>query len=86
MLIPIRCFTCGSVTGDKWTPFVEAVLEQKNKSTEVSSSDLDIEYININDDGKIEKSIEGKVLDDFGIHRYCCRRMFLGNVHLISYI
>tara|TARA_B100000700_G_scaffold169118_1_gene186758 strand:- start:880 stop:1140 length:261 start_codon:yes stop_codon:yes gene_type:complete len=86
MLIPIRCFTCGSVTGDKWTPFVEAVLEQKNKSTEASSSDLDIEYININDDGKIEKSIEGKVLDDFGIHRYCCRRMFLGNVHLISYI
>ena len=57
MLIPIRCFTCGSVTGDKWTPFVEAVLEQKNKSTEASSSDLDIEYININDDGKIEKSI-----------------------------
>ena len=48
MLIPIRCFTCGSVTGDKWTPFVEAVLEQKNKSTEASSSDLDIEYININ--------------------------------------
>ena len=86
MLIPIRCFTCGSVTGDKWTPFVEDVLEQKNKSTEASSSDLDIEYININDDGKIEKSIEGKVLDDFGIHRYCCRRMFLGNVHLISYI
>ena len=86
MLIPIRCFTCGSVTGDKWTPFVEAVLEQKNKSTEASSSDLDIEYININDDGKIEKSIEGKGLDDFGIHRYCCRRMFLGNVHLISYI
>ena len=86
MLIPIRCFTCGSVTGDKWTPFVEAVLEQKNKSTEASSSDLDIEYININDDGKIEKSIEGKVLDDFGIHRYCSRRMFLGNVHLISYI
>lgn len=21
MLIPVRCFTCGSVTGDKWGPF-----------------------------------------------------------------
>ncbi len=86
MLIPIRCFTCGSVTGDKWTPFVETVMERKNQSTENVSSNLDIEYINISDDGSIKKSIEGKVLDDFGIHKYCCRRMFLGNVHLIPYI
>ena len=86
MLIPIRCFTCGSVTGDKWTPFVETVMERKNQSTENVCSNLDIEYINISDDGSIKKSIEGKVLDDFGIHKYCCRRMFLGNVHLIPYI
>ena len=86
MLIPIRCFTCGSVTGDKWSAFVENVIEEKNKSDENVSSKLDIEYINISEDGSIKKSIEGKVLDDFGIHRYCCRRMFLGNVHLISYI
>ena len=37
-------------------------------------------------DGSIEKSIEGEMLDDLEIHKYCCRRMFLGNVHLISYI
>ena len=86
MIIPVRCFTCGNVTGDKWTAFVDTVIEKKNKSSENVSSKLDIEYINIDDDGKIEKSIEGKVLDDFGIHKYCCRRMFLGNVHLISYI
>lgn len=86
MIIPVRCFTCGNVTGDKWTAFVDTVIEKKNKSSENVSSKLDIEYINIDDDGKIEKSIEGKVLDEFGIHKYCCRRMFLGNVHLISYI
>jgi len=86
MIIPIRCFTCGSVTGDKWTAFVETVMERKNKSTENVSSTLDVEYIKIDDKGKIEKSIEGKVLDEFNIHKYCCRRMFLGNVHLISYI
>ena len=37
-------------------------------------------------DGSIKKSIEGEVLDELGVHKYCCRRMFLGNVHLISYI
>ena len=48
---------------------------------------IEIEFaINLNDDGTIEKTIEGKVLDDLNLHRYCCRRMFLGNVHLISYI
>ena len=26
----------------------------------------------------------GKVLDDLGIDRYCCRRMFLANVDLID--
>ena len=86
MLIPIRCFTCGNVTGDKWDPFVKTVLEKKNQSRENVSSKLDIEYIDIDDEGKIKKSIEGEVLDNFGIHKYCCRRMFLGNVHLISYI
>jgi len=34
----------------------------------------------------VQKSIEGEVLDELKMHKYCCRRMFLGNVHLISYI
>ena len=33
MIIPIRCFTCGTVTGDKWTPFVKEIMESKNKSS-----------------------------------------------------
>lgn len=28
----------------------------------------------------------GKVLDDLGVKRYCCRRMFLSHVDLISEI
>ena len=86
MIIPIRCFTCGNVIGDKWIPFIRECTNRKNISSENVNSELDIEYINLNDDGTIEKTIEGKVLDDLNLHRYCCRRMFLGNVHLISYI
>ena len=86
MIIPIRCFTCGNVIGDKWEPFVNEIMEKKNKSSEKNNSELDIQYINISKDGTIEKSIEGKAMDDLNLHKYCCRRMFLGNVHLISYI
>ena len=86
MIIPIRCFTCGNVTGDKWSPFVKILIEKKNISKEKVESDLDIEYVKITEDGSIKKSIEGEALDELGLHRYCCRRIFLGNVHLISYI
>ena len=53
MLIPIRCFTCGSVTGDKWNVFCDRVKEKKKKSSEMVESSLDIEYINMDDDKKI---------------------------------
>ncbi len=86
MIIPVRCFTCGNVIADKWTPFVKLVMEKKNESTENVDSELDIQYINITEDGSIKKSIEGEALDELKMHKYCCRRMFLGNVHLISYI
>ena len=86
MIIPVKCFTCGYLVSDKWMSFISETTERKNLSKENVSSDLDIEYIKITEDGSIKKSIEGEVLDELGVHKYCCRRMFLGNVHLISYI
>jgi len=86
MIIPIRCFTCNKVIGDKWEPFVEMITEKKKVSTDQVNNELDIEYIKVTDDGSIQKSIEGQSLDELNLHRYCCRRMFLGHVHLISSI
>jgi DNA-directed RNA polymerase subunit N (RpoN/RPB10) len=34
----------------------------------------------------IDKTKEGKILDDLGIENYCCRRMFLSNIDLIETI
>ena len=76
MIIPVRCFTCGNVIADKWTPFVKLVMEKKNESTENVDSELDIQYINITEDGSIQKSIEGEVLDELKMHKYCCRLIF----------
>ena len=30
MIIPVRCFTCGAVVGDKWEDFAKAVEEGEN--------------------------------------------------------
>ena len=83
MLIPVRCFTCGKTVSDKWIPFIKGVNEKKDSNITNDVKDLDIEYINLENPNK---SIEGEVMDELGLHRYCCRRMILGNVHLITNI
>ncbi len=57
LMIPIRCFTCGALIGDKWEEFKQRVEKGENP---------------------------GKVLDDLGIKRYCCRRMLLSHVELLD--
>jgi DNA-directed RNA polymerase subunit N (RpoN/RPB10) len=83
MLIPIRCFTCNNILADKWDPFIIMTNMEKNKNDKMSDNKLDVKYI---DFSKAEKSIEGKVLDELGLHKYCCRTVMLTNPHLISYI
>ena len=86
MIIPVRCFTCNNMIGDKWAPYIRMVQSEKEKNKDNVDDTMDIQYINIEDGDKVEKSIEGHVLDTLGLHKYCCRRIILGNVHLISYI
>ena len=31
MIIPVRCFTCGKVTGDKWENYVEKLQQGKTE-------------------------------------------------------
>jgi DNA-directed RNA polymerase subunit N (RpoN/RPB10) len=83
MIIPIRCFTCGNVLGDKWIPYITTVQEEKNKVGQQLNGDIDTTFLNLQNP---EKSIEGKVLDEMGLKKYCCRRHMISNVHLISYI
>ncbi|MCK4223110.1 DNA-directed RNA polymerase subunit N, partial [Candidatus Bathyarchaeota archaeon] len=57
MIVPVRCFTCGKVIGDKWEEFANRVKEGEDA---------------------------GRVLDDLGLTRYCCRRMLLSHVEIID--
>lgn len=59
MMVPVRCFTCGAVVGDKWEEFSRRVKNGENA---------------------------GKVLDELGVKRYCCRRMLLSHVDVIDEI
>ena len=82
MIIPVRCFTCGHVLADKWIPYITTVQEEKNKLEE-SPDEPTVTYIDLKNP---KKSVEGAILDEMGVHKYCCRRMMISNTHLISSI
>ncbi len=56
MLIPVRCFTCGTLIADRYHLYLNRVKMGEKPS---------------------------KVLDDMGVRRYCCRRMFVSSVETI---
>jgi len=68
MIIPVRCFTCGKVIGDIYEQFKQRYEEYK-KTVDV---------------GEKPKETPKEILDDLGLDRYCCRRMILSHVDLIS--
>lgn len=84
MLIPVRCFTCGEILGDKWQPFIILCNKEKNGNKQDINNELDVQTINL--ETSVQKSVEAKVLDKMNLKKMCCRRMMLTTVPLISYI
>ena len=84
MIIPVLCYTCNKHIGHLWEPYIELINNKKNNSTDKESK-IDLEYLDITSNN-IKKSIEGEVLDELGLTRYCCRRMMISNVHIITKI
>ena len=76
MLIPIKCFTCGKVIGDKYMYYKEQVRKRKGEDI---ISEEDIQYL---DETKIGKTVEGEVLDELKMTDMCCRRHFLTHVDI----
>jgi len=75
MLIPVKCFTCGKVIANKYPIYLDLVSKQKKEKDKDTIQYLDSE--------KIEKTIEGKVLDDLGLVDVCCRRHMLTHVDIL---
>ena len=70
MIIPIRCFSCNKVIGDKYAVYLAL---NNNIESDLNLTTIDTNLIN---SGSVEKSEQGKILDNLGIKRYCCRRCF----------
>ena len=56
--------------------------KKKNKLDE-GPDEPTVTYIDLKNP---KKPVEGAILDEMGVHKYCCRRMMISNTHLISSI
>ena len=76
MIIPVKCFTCGKVLGNKYLYFKRKVREEKlSKGIDVE----DVIYLTLDN---IKKTPEGRCLDELGLNKICCRRHMLTHVDI----
>ena len=76
MIIPVKCFTCGKVLGDKYLYYIKEVRQKK------IAKGMEIENVVYVTRDNIEKTVEGHVLDELGLNKICCRRHMLTHVDL----
>jgi len=76
MLIPVKCFTCGKVIGNKYQYYMREIVKRKEQMGEVPQ---EIQYL---DDKSIDKTIEGVLLDELKLKDMCCRRHLLTHVNI----
>lgn len=76
MIIPVKCFTCGTVIADKYRYYLEEVRKRK------LARDMDVDKVVYLTKEFSEKTPEGEVLDDLKLNKMCCRRHMLTHVDI----
>jgi DNA-directed RNA polymerase I, II, and III subunit RPABC5 len=76
MIIPVKCFTCGKVIGDKYRYYLSEVKKMK---IEKDMTNDKVIYLT---QEFADKTPEGFVLDNLGFNKMCCRRHFLTHVDI----
>jgi len=77
MIIPVKCFTCGNVLGDKYLYYIKKVNEIK-----VSKGMKGDEVVYLTPDN-IKKTPEGMVMDELRLRKMCCRRHMLTHIDIM---
>lgn len=81
MIIPIKCFTCGTVIANKYRYYLEQVRKKK-LAKKGNGESVDIDKVLYLTQEFAEKTPEGEVLDELNMTKMCCRRHFLTHVDI----
>ena len=76
MIIPVKCFTCGTVLANKFRFYQETVREKKIAQGAELNETI---YLT---ETSIDKTAEGEVLDILQLYNICCRRHMLTHIEI----
>jgi len=76
MIIPIKCFSCGTVLADKYRYYQDEVRKIKIQKGQ------DLRNVVYLTKERMDKTPEGTVLDNIGLTNVCCRRHMLTHVDI----
>ena len=76
MIIPIKCFTCGTVLADKYRYYQKEVRRIK------LSHGMQVDKVVYLTKDMVDKTPEGQVLDELHLTNVCCRRHMLTHVDI----
>jgi DNA-directed RNA polymerase subunit N (RpoN/RPB10) len=77
MIIPVKCFTCGTVLADKYRFYVEEVRKRKR------AKGMDVDKVVYLTKEYNDKTPEGDVMDELRLTKMCCRRHILTHVDIL---
>lgn len=76
MIIPVKCFTCGKVLGNKYRYYQNEVRKLKfQQGTTVDN----VKYLTSE---FADKTPEGEIMDKLNLNKMCCRRHILTHVDI----
>ena len=76
MIIPVKCFTCGKVLGNKYRFYQREVRKRKGEQ------DMKVDQVVYLTEEFAEKTPEGQVMDLLKLNKPCCRRHMLTHVDI----
>jgi len=77
MIIFVKCFTCGTVLGNKYRYYQREVAKIK------AAKNMETEKVTYLTKDFIDKTPEGEILDKLKLTKMCCRRHVLTHVDII---
>jgi DNA-directed RNA polymerase subunit N len=81
MIIPVKCFTCGNVIGNKYR-YYQSEVRKRKLAKSIGKDTTDIDKVVYLTKEFHEKTPEGEVLDELNLKKMCCRRHLLTHVDI----
>jgi DNA-directed RNA polymerase subunit N (RpoN/RPB10) len=86
MIIPVRCFTCNKVLGDKWNYFKKELEKNDKEENQFTIEDISIPENEENPLRYFDDNKQKQILEKLGIKKMCCVRHFISHIDLIDII